>query len=158
MSKIAFVIICLSAGFVGGLLSNLVQVRFPTSQASSSPSTYSASSFNLVDSRGKIRAQLALSKEGPPALFLLDEQGRARGSFGLYHDGSAHLVLNDKNNQATHVMRSYGSDDSPLMIFKAKGRDEMIMGLNPSARAEPFMLYYDPARQRKFQFGKYDGP
>ena len=116
-----------------------------------------ATSFNLVDTTGKLRAQLAFAKEGPPGFWIMDDKGTARIAMGLYPDGTPHFGLQDKSGLMTQLMRSIGSSESPLLIFKNKGQDKMILGLNRAA-TEPFMMTYEKDHKRRLHFGTYDGP
>lgn len=117
-----------------------------------------ARAVNLVDDTGKLRAQLAISKEGSPGLWIMDKQGVGRVNLGVYPDDTGFIVLNDAKGLAIQILRSFGPQESPLHIFKAQGRDLMIQGLNPAADRTPFSFYYDEKNTRKFQFGKYSGP
>jgi hypothetical protein len=147
----------LAFGFLGAALFHFVQISvFPQATAAGA-GPISATGFNLVDSQGKLRAQLAFAKEGPPGFWIMDRKGTARIAMGLYPDDTAHFGLQDKNGQMIELMRSFGASESPLLIFKQNGQDEMIVGLNASQR-QPFLMHYEKDRKRKLQFGTYDGP
>ena len=88
---------------------------------------------------------------------MMDQKGTPRIAMGLYADETAHLGLQDKDGQMIQLMRSIGSGESPLLIFKHRGQDTMITGLN-SAEHTPFLMLYEKDRKRKMQFGTYDGP
>lgn len=144
-------------GFLGALMFHFVQINFFPSANAVESKVISASSFNLVDSQGKLRGQFGFSKEGPPGFWLMDEKGTSRLAMGLYTDGTAHFGLQDRQGQMIQLMRSFGSQEAPLLIFKHNGADAMIMGLNPGD-VSPFVMHYDTQRKRKLEFGKYDGP
>ncbi len=144
-------------GFLGAMVFHFIQIRFfPTANAVESK-IISASAFNFVDSHGNLRGQFGFAKEGPPGFWLMDEKGTSRLAMGLYTDGTAHLGLQDRQGQMIQLMRSFGSQEAPLLIFKNHGADAMIMGLNPGD-ITPFVMHYDSQRKRKLEFGKYDGP
>lgn len=144
-------------GFIGAFLFHTLQFRFFSQADADVQKILNVSGVNLVDSQGRIRAQLGFAKEGPPGFWIMDEKGVARISMGLYPDGTAHLGLQDKNGLMIQLMRSVGASEAPLLIFKSRGQDKMITGLN-SADATPFLLYYDKDNKQKIQFGTYVGP
>jgi hypothetical protein len=111
-----------------------------------------------VDTKGRLRAQLALAKEGSPGLWLMDEKGTARLNAGIYPDGTSYLGLQDKDGQMIELMRSWGPKESPLLIFKQSGQNRMITALNPAPDSVPFLITYDSKHARNLHFGKYDGP
>jgi hypothetical protein len=117
-----------------------------------------ARAVNLVDETGKLRSQMAITKDGGPGVWLMDRQGVARVNLEVYPDDTGFIVLNDAKSLAVQILRSFGPQESPLHIFKAQGRDALIMGLNPAADRTPFSFFYDEKSTRKFQFGKYSGP
>lgn len=147
----------LAFGFLGAALFHFVQISVFPSASAAPNAVVSATGFNLVDSQGKLRAQLGFSKEGPPGFWIMDQRGTARIAMGLYPDETAHFGLQDKEGQMIELMRSIGSGESPLLIFKHKGRDTMITGLN-NAEHTPFLMLYEKDNKRKMQFGTYDGP
>jgi hypothetical protein len=151
----------LAGGFVGGLLGSFLfqflQFNFLSAASAANTPVLSATGFNLVDQQGRLRAQLGFSKEGPPGFWIFDRKGVARLAMGLYPDDTAHFGLQDKSGNMIELMRSFGANESPLLIFKQSGQDEMITGLN-AAQRQPFLMYYEKNRQRKMQFGTYDGP
>lgn len=146
-------------GFLGAFIFNVLKNEIlPTAFAKPSEGNIiTASGFNLVDGKGRLRAQLSFAKEGPPGFWLMDEKGTARLAMGLYEDGTAHFGLQDKAGQMIQLSRSFGPDESPLLIFKTKGSDSMIMGLNPKDQV-PFLMHYEKDHKRKLEFGKYEGP
>jgi hypothetical protein len=147
----------LAFGFLGAALFHFVQINVFPSASAAPNGILSATGFNLVDTQGRLRAQLGFSKEGPPGFWMMDQRGTARIAMGLYPDETSHLGLQDKNGQMIQLMRSIGSGESPLLIFKHSGEDSMITGLN-SAEHAPFLMLYEKGHKRKMQFGTYDGP
>jgi hypothetical protein len=144
-------------GFAGAFVFSIArEVLIPRAFAAPDR-VVTASAFQLTDARGKLRAQLAFAKEGPPGLWLMDEKGTARAIIGLYPDGSAHIGLQDERGQMIQLMRSYGPKGTPLHIFKLDGQDKMITGLNPGADPVPFLMSYEQGK-KKVHFGQYEGP
>lgn len=140
-------------GFVGAMLYQLVHsfVNQP-SWAKPQATHITATGIDIVDAQGRIRMQLGFSKEGPPGFWIMDAKGVPRFVAGLYHDETSYLGLQDKNGLMIELMRSVGSDETPLLIFKNKGSDKMITGLN--SKAEAFLMYYQNGSQKDY-FGKY---
>lgn len=130
----------------------------PLAKASASYPILQASRIDLLDANGKVRAQIGFSGEKSPALWFFDTNGKARMNLGVYGDGSAFLSLQDKSELSIQLLRSFGSPEMPLHIYKSSGSDQMIQGLNPGAGNEPFLMFYDKNRKRQLSFGKYDGP
>ena len=144
-------------GFLGAMLFHICQDNFISTAQAKDEKVISANAFNLVDGQGKIRAQLGFAKEGPPGFWLLDDKGIARVVVGLYQDGTGHYGLQDKSGRMIQLARSFGPQESPLLIFKNQGQDSMLMGLNPVDQM-PFIMHYEKSRNRKMEFGKYEGP
>lgn len=140
-------------GFLGAMLYQFVQsFLLNPSWAKPRPETITASRIDLVDKQGRTRIILGFAQEGPPGIWINDEKGVPRFIAGLYHDQTSYLGLQDKNGQMIELMRSVGSDETPLLIFKNKGADKMITGLN--TKAEPFLMFYDKSMAKDL-FGKY---
>src|SRR5260370_7024402 len=80
------------AGLLGGIVGALLLIYFDRSRTM--PSAFaatthpqdvvSASRIRLIDASGKVRAELATSGDGGPALFFYDSAGRNRLVLGLY--------------------------------------------------------------------------
>jgi hypothetical protein len=147
----------LISGITGALSVALLPKFLGEPAVAEGPKHLQVQSLDLVDSSGKLRAQLAIGKEGGSGLWLMDAQGRARVNVGVYADGTGFVVLNDPQGQAVQILRSFGPHETPLHIFKNGGQDKMIMGLNPSDKA-PFVMHYDEKRKRNLAFGQYTGP
>ncbi len=144
-------------GFLGAAFFHFSHPFFIESAGAKDHNVLTVSGLNLVDSQGRLRVQVGFAKEGPPGMWFLDEKGKARIAMGLYPDGTSHFGLQDKQGQMIQLMRSIGAEESPLLIFKNRGQDKMIMGLNQVEQA-PFLLSYEKDRKRKMIFGNYDGP
>jgi hypothetical protein len=90
------------------------------------PEVVSAGRLELVDARGKLRAEIAMSADGGPAPFFFDSAGRNRLVVGLYSaaEGEApSVVLNDAKQQAAGIFRLFGARDTPVVVLKSpRGR------------------------------------
>ena len=143
--------------FVGSFLYHHFEINFFAKAKADNASEINASAINLVDSLGKPRVQIGFAKEGPPGIWVLDEKGIARIAMGLYLDGTSHIGLQDKNGMMIELMRSLGANESPLLIFKSKGQDQMILGLS-TLGDQSFLTTFEKDRKRKSHIGTYLGP
>ncbi len=158
------------AGAVGGLLGVLAGAYLtsrvtpvapgaavaPAANARFAP-VLSAERIELRDAGGRLRAELAVSQDGGPALFFFDSAGRNRLVLGLYSaaEGEApSVVLNDAQQRAAGIFRLFGSHDAPVVVLKSEGRDRSVYGLNPGS-AEPFLANYDGSGSKSDVFGRY---
>ena len=157
------------AGVVGGLAGGLLAAVFvmlvsrggaPASAfvaATRTQNLISANRLQLVDSSGKLRAELALAADGGPALFFFDHAVRNRMVLGLYSpaEGEApSVVLNDPQQRAAGIFRLFGPRDTPVVVLKSEGRDRSIYGLNPNS-LEPFLANYTGDGSKSDVFGNY---
>ncbi|HEX3097011.1 MAG TPA: hypothetical protein VHQ02_04795 [Usitatibacter sp.] len=113
--------------------------------------------IELLDAHGRIRAELAMSGDGGPALFFFDEKGRNRMVLGLYPPGEGEapfVVLNDGQQHAAGIFRLFGARDTPVVVLKSQGRDRSIYGLEPKT-LEPFLVNYSGDGKKDAVFGKY---
>jgi len=146
-----------AVSFLMGILGAFAYSQLVRPAGAAGPAVLRASRFDLVDGSGRVRAQLGFSHEGPPGLWMLDEKGTARVVLGLYGDQTAYFGLQDARGQMVELMRSYGSEEAPLLIFKNRGADKMLVGLDPAGKPVPFLMSYDDGR-RNVHFGAYHGP
>jgi hypothetical protein len=152
------------AGLIGGIAGAFLLVHLtqgpalvpPASAAAArSQEVVSANRIQLVDASGKVRAELAMSLDGGPALFFYDSAGRNRMVLGLYSaaEGEApSVVLNDPQQHAAGIFRLYGPHDTPVVVLKNQGRDRSIYGLNASS-TEPFLTNYSGDGKKINVFG-----
>lgn len=156
------ILISIVCGFVGALLFtklNPVGALASSQHIESTQGVVTAKGFNLVDGNGRLRAQLGFAKEGQvPGLWVMDDKGVARIIMGLYADNTSYFGLQDAQGQMIELMRSFGSQEAPLLIFKNKGQDKMITGLNPGSNPIPFLMSYDANGTKQVHFGTYEGP
>jgi len=156
----------MAAGFLGGLIGGYVPGHWDLGRqvAPSGPvaatfqeGVVSAGRIRLVDSHGKLRAELAISGDGGPALFFFDGAGRNRMVLGLYApaEGEApFVVLNDAGQRAAGIFRLFGAHETPVVVLKNQGRDRSIYGLDPGT-SEPFLVNYAGDGKRNDVFGKH---
>ncbi len=151
----------LAGGFLGALLMmNLSRGGAPrsaTAPATRAQTLISANRIQLLDSSGKLRAELAMSVDGGPALFFFDHAGRNRLVLGLYSpaEGEApSVVLNDPEQRAAGIFRLFGPRDTPVIVLKSEGRDRSIYGLNSSS-LDPFLANYAADGKKSDVFGDY---
>jgi hypothetical protein len=115
----------LLAGLVGGFVGAYALIHLDGSTSSSgttvsarSQEVVSARRIQLVDSGGKVRAELAMALGGGPSLFFFDSAGRNRLVLGLYSaaEGEAPtVVLNDAQQHAAGIFRLFGARDTPVV-------------------------------------------
>ena len=152
----------LLSGFLGGLLGAFVTAHAGRGTVSSlvqpaAMQDVSASRLRLVDAAGKMRAELAMSPDGGPALFFFDTRGRNRLVLGLYSPAESEypfVVLNDSRQLASGIFRLFGGQETPVVVLKNKGADRSIFGLNPSS-TEPFLVTYSADRKQTALFGRF---
>jgi hypothetical protein len=158
----------LLAGIVGGLIGGLAgaELRAPrnpvvqsaTAAAPTHPQeVLAAGRIELRDTDGKLRAELAMSADGGPALFFFDSAGKNRLVVGLYSAAESEapsLVLNDPQQRATGIFRLFGPHDTPVLVLKSQGRDRSVYGLNPNS-TEPFLTNYAGGGTKSDVFGRY---
>ncbi len=63
------------------------------------PEVVKARQFQLVDTEGRVRAELGLPF-GEPTLFLYDKEGRPRAWLTLERDGNPRIMFVDKDDQS----------------------------------------------------------
>jgi hypothetical protein len=154
------------SGFAGGLMGAYVLGHFdrggamlmPAATAATvQPDVITASRIRLVDAGGKVRAELAMSRDGGPALFFFDSAGRNRLVLGLYAPAESEypfVVLNDTQQRAAGIFRLFGGHETPVVVLKNQGRDRSIYGLNATT-TEPFITNFAGDNKRTDVFGKF---
>jgi len=154
------------AGLIGGIAGSFLLVHLTQGPALVSPASaaaarsrevVAANRIQLVDASGKVRAELAMSLDGGPALFFYDSAGRNRMVLGLYSpaEGEApSVVLNDAEQHAAGIFRLFGAHDTPVVVLKSKGRDRSVYGLNPTS-TDPFLANYTGDGKKSDVFGSY---
>jgi hypothetical protein len=154
------------AGLLGGVAGAFLFTRLDQGRAMATPAfapmprraeTVSANRIQLVDSRGKVRAEFAMTADNGPALFFYDSAGRNRLVLGLYSpaEGEApSVVLNDAEEHAAGIFRLFGPHDTPVVVLKSGGKDRSVFGLNPNS-TDPFLANYAADGKKSDVFGDY---
>lgn len=101
-------------------------VNISTAQAE----TVTAEDFQLVDSSGRVTAQLTTGGEGVPGLFIYDNNHVPRVTIGLYVDQSPTIVINDDKGRATGILRMRNNNGDPVIVLKENGQDKIIIDKN----------------------------
>jgi hypothetical protein len=161
-AHIASLLIALMGGFSGAYVFdywNRGSALVPEVSAATTiqQQVISASRVRLTDGSGKLRAELAMSGDGGPALFFFDSSGRNRLVLGLYSPAEGEypfVVLNDTRQNAAGIFRLFGAREAPVVVLKNNGRDRSIYGLNPNS-SEPFLVNYSSDGKKSDVFGKY---
>jgi hypothetical protein len=158
----------LLVGVVGGVIGGLagaelraphndVVVQTATAAPAHPQDVLAAGRIELRDANGKLRAELAMSADGGPALFFFDSAGRNRLVVGLYspaENEAPSLVLNDPQQRAAGIFRLFGPHDTPVLVLKSQGRDRSVYGLNPNS-SDPFLANYATDGTKSDVFGRY---
>jgi hypothetical protein len=164
MTKIYFAGVM--TGLIGGIVGAFLVIHLdrsrtmpPTAFAATThpQDMVSASRIRLLGADGKVRAELATSGDGGPALFFYDSAGRNRMVLGLYSpaEGEApSVVLNDAEQHAAGIFRLFGAHDTPVVVLKSHGRDRSVYGLNPTS-TDPFLANYAGDGKKVDVFGNY---
>jgi len=81
---------------------------------------FTAHEFNVIDERGRVRASLFLTADGP-ALTLLDELGRGRASLFLTADGPALALADERGRDRASLFTT--ADGPALALYDERGWD-----------------------------------
>jgi hypothetical protein len=95
------------AAFVGAgivLLGLLLHERPADADAKAVPAVLRAKAIELVDRRGRVRAQLNVSPDGEVIFRLRDENGTIRAKLGADETGSGLLLIDDKTEPGIHIL------------------------------------------------------
>jgi hypothetical protein len=154
------------AGLIGGVAGAFLFTRLDHALNTATPAyapmagragIVSANRIQLSDSRGKVRAEFAISADNEPGLYFYDSAGRNRLVLGLYSpaEGEApSVVLNDVEQHAAGIFRLFGPHDTPVVVLKNRGRDRSVFGLNPNS-TDPFLANYAGDGKKSDVFGDY---
>ncbi len=109
----------------------------------SAPEIVRAQRFQLVDDRGGVRAELAMS-EGQPGMTLYDAEGRIRADISLGSDGAPRLGLGWDNGKPC-VLLSLDEvalgHRALLSLLDRRGRTRVALSVDPED--SPKVLLYD---------------
>jgi hypothetical protein len=84
------------------LLGFLLHERPAAAQAA--PTVLRAQAIELVDSRGRVRAQLGVESNGEVVFRLRDANGTIRVKLGASEDGSGLLLANEATEPGVHIL------------------------------------------------------
>jgi hypothetical protein len=68
------------------------------------PAVLRGKAIELLDRRGRVRAQLNVSPDGEVIFRLRDENGTIRAKFGADETGSGLLLLDDRTEPGVHML------------------------------------------------------
>jgi len=106
-------------------------------QQDDKPTVINATQFNLVDSTGKVVAQLKVDKDGP-GLFILDEEGRQRA-----------VVIHQKDLTGFFALDTNGDPRVGAVHYPHGGSGFALHGEHVKGAA---VLYLDPKNQGSVTF------
>jgi hypothetical protein len=157
-----FYLTSLLSGFVAGplgahLLAHHDRTGAPPLATAAQQEVVSARRILLVDTAGRVRAELTMSADGGPGIFFYDTKGRNRLELGLYaptENEYPFVVLNDTLHRAAGIFRLYGGRETPVVVLKNQGRDRSVYGLNPNS-TEPFLVNYSNDGKKTSVFGEF---
>jgi hypothetical protein len=89
---------------IGLLLAVVVLLRERPAQAEAVPDVLRAQAIELVDSRGRVRAQLNVSPDGEAVFRLRDANGVIRIKLGADEAGSGLLLANERTEPGVHIL------------------------------------------------------
>jgi hypothetical protein len=89
---------------VNGALTMALLGRDHGEAAASDPGTVRARAIELVDERGRVRAQLNVEPDGEAVFRLRDAAGEIRVKLGAGEDGSGLLLLNGSTEPGIHLL------------------------------------------------------
>lgn len=88
------------------------------------PSVLRAKAIEIVDGRGRVRAQLAISPDGEVVFRLRDASGAIRAKLGASEDGSALVLLNEATEVGAHLLAS--RDRTLLTLQRGDRRQDLV--------------------------------
>jgi hypothetical protein len=106
--RLAFV---LAIGNAALLVALLVQGRGASAAA---PDTVRARAIELVDERGRVRAQMNVEPDGQAVLRLRDATGEVRVKIGADAEGSGLLLLDGATEPGVHMLAKRGGSTITL--------------------------------------------
>jgi len=110
-----------------------------------------AERFELVGSKGKVRADLGLLPDGTLALDLHDRDGKLRAHLGLLPDGSPGLALCDTDGKGRAGLVVLSDDTPHLVLFDKDGRLRVEAAVRPDGA--PGLDLYDQAGKLRAVLG-----
>ena len=100
--KRQFLAACVGAGIV--LFGLLLHEDSADAEARAVPAVLRGKAIELVDRRGRVRAQLNVSADGEVIFRLRDENGTIRAKLGADENGSGLLLIDDRTEPGVHLL------------------------------------------------------
>lgn len=110
------------AGIVALVALNTVLYDHPAA-AQSVPDVLRARAIELVDDRGRVRAQLNVASSGEVVFRLRDSTGTIRVKLGADADGSGLLLANEATEPGVHIL---ATRNRTLVTVKRGDREHVI--------------------------------
>jgi hypothetical protein len=107
------------------VLTLAVWARAGSTPPPAAPSVLRAQSFELVDSRGNVRAQLHLGEDGGGNLRLRDGTGGVRVKLGARQGRTALLLFNEQIEPAVEVMSD--AKEGTVLTLTANDRKQRVI-------------------------------
>lgn len=89
---------------IGFLLLAGVLLQDRPAEAKAVPAVVRAKAIELVDKRGRVRAQLNVAPDGEVVFRLRDQNGTIRAKFGADESGSGLLLLDEATDPGIHML------------------------------------------------------
>ncbi len=105
------------------VLATALLVQGPYASAKS-PETLRARAIELVDERGRVRAQLNIEPDGETVFRLRDSTGEIRVKIGASADGSGLLLLDGSTEPGIHMLA--GSSGTSVTLTSKGGQPRVI--------------------------------
>jgi hypothetical protein len=83
-----------------------------------------ARSIELVDARGRTRAQLTVEADGEAVFRMRDDGGAVRVKLGASRDGSGLVLLNDRTEPGVHVLAARAGTS---LTLAAAGKEPRVL-------------------------------
>jgi hypothetical protein len=120
MNNRRFAVIAAAAVVV---LTLIVSVHEKPIAAQSAPSVVRARAIELVDGRGRVRAQLNVESSGEVVFRLRDSSGTIRVKLGASEDGSGLLLANEATEPGVHIL---ATSSRTFVTVKRGDRSQVI--------------------------------
>lgn len=99
-------------------------VQGPRASAAGDPGTVRARAIELVDERGRVRAQLNVESDGEVVFRLRDSAGEIRVKLGAGGDGSGLLLLDGSTEPGIHMLAK--STETSVTLTARGGQRRVI--------------------------------
>lgn len=102
----------------------LAMTRRGSAAAQAEHQVLRAHAIELVDARGKVRAQLDVEANGEVVFRLRDANGTIRVKIGASEEGSGLLLLDEKTEPGVHLL----AKDDGTSLTLSDGADRRVLG------------------------------